>query len=182
MPYSKGWRKSIRHSISEGVTASPIKRHYPALPLERVSELLARVDDYTKGKPLTRLAVMLTLHLFIRSSELRFARWCEFDFKNKIWTIPATREAITNVHYSGRGAKMCTFSAPLLAADPCKATGGGACRQAEHTFFSINAFKKRLRFNPGKTFEMRRDFLAQCAGADPAAVSQILSRYGRVRG
>ncbi len=92
----------------EGVTAPPVKRHYPALALERLPELLARINDYTKGRQLTRLAVMLTLHLFIRSSELRFARWGEFDFKNKIWTIPATREAITNVRYSGRGAKMCT--------------------------------------------------------------------------
>ncbi|MCW2484450.1 integrase arm-type DNA-binding domain-containing protein [Candidatus Symbiopectobacterium sp. NZEC127] len=92
----------------EGVTAPPVKRHYPALTLERLPELLARVGDYTAGRHLTRLAVMLTLHLFIRSSELRFARWGEFDFKNKIWTIPATREAITNVRYSGRGAKMCT--------------------------------------------------------------------------
>lgn len=85
------------------------------------------------------------------------------------------------------------FSAPSLAAEPCevvlclygKATGNGGgseCRQAERAFFSINAFKKHHRFNPDKTFAMRRDFLAQCAGADPAAVSQILSRYGRMRG
>ncbi|AYC19694.1 hypothetical protein DZA65_02816 [Dickeya dianthicola] len=85
------------------------------------------------------------------------------------------------------------FSAPSFAADPCevvlcmygKATGNGGgneCSSAERAFFSINAFKKHHRFNPGKTFEMRRDFLAQCASADPAAVSQILSRFGRMRG
>ncbi|HAF1610749.1 TPA: site-specific integrase, partial [Salmonella enterica] len=59
-------------------------------------------------RELTRLAVLLTLHLFIRSSELRFARWSEIDFRNKVWTIPATREAIAGVRYSGRGAKMRT--------------------------------------------------------------------------
>ena len=47
-------------------------------------------------------------HLFIRSSELRFARWSEIDFRNKIWTIPATRETIEKVRFSGRGAKMRT--------------------------------------------------------------------------
>lgn len=57
---------------------------------------------------MTRLAVLLTLHLFIRSSELRFARWSEIDFRNKIWTIPATRAAIADVRYSVRGAKMRT--------------------------------------------------------------------------
>ncbi len=92
----------------EGIIAPPVKRHYPALPLERLSELLTRIEDYKQGRELTRLAVSLTLHLFIRSSELRFARWSEIDFRNKIWTIPATRDAIPGVRYSGRGAKMRT--------------------------------------------------------------------------
>lgn len=92
----------------EGVTALPVKNHYPALPLERLPELFERIGDYRQGRQLTRLAVVLTLHLFIRSSELRFARWGEIDFRNKIWTIPATREAIEKVRFSGRGAKMRT--------------------------------------------------------------------------
>lgn len=92
----------------EGVTTPPVKNHYPALPLERLPELLQRINGYQQGRELTRLAVMLTLHLFIRSSELRFARWGEIDFRNKIWTIPATREAIDKVRFSGRGAKMRT--------------------------------------------------------------------------
>lgn len=92
----------------DGVTAPPVRRHYPALPLERLPELIERIEGYHQGRELTRLAVMLTLHLFIRSSELRFARWSEIDFRNRIWTIPATRETITGVRYSGRGAKMRT--------------------------------------------------------------------------
>ncbi|MGP2409987.1 tyrosine-type recombinase/integrase [Yersinia sp. 2553 StPb PI] len=92
----------------DGITALPIKRHYPALPLEQLPKLLARIQNYKQGRELTRQAVSLTLHLFIRSSELRFARWSEIDFKNRIWTIPATREAIPGVRYSGRGAKMRT--------------------------------------------------------------------------
>ncbi|HFI3608362.1 TPA: tyrosine-type recombinase/integrase [Escherichia coli] len=92
----------------EGVVSSPVKNHYPALPLERLSELLGRIGDYQQGRELTRLAVVLTLHLFIRSSELRFARWSEINFRHKIWTIPATREAIDKVRFSGRGAKMRT--------------------------------------------------------------------------
>ncbi len=92
----------------DGVTAPPVRRHYPALPLERLPELIERIEGYHQGRELTRLAVMLTLHLFIRSSELRFARRNEIDFRNRIWTIPATRETITGVRYSGRGAKMRT--------------------------------------------------------------------------
>ncbi|HCR9736975.1 TPA: hypothetical protein OPR14_002414 [Citrobacter koseri] len=58
----------------KGVTAPPVKNHYPALPLERLPELFERIGDYQQERQLTRLAVALTLHLFIRSSELRFAR------------------------------------------------------------------------------------------------------------
>ncbi|EBX6014777.1 DUF4102 domain-containing protein [Salmonella enterica subsp. enterica serovar Dortmund] len=92
----------------DGVVASPETKHYPALPLERLPEFFNRLGDYQQGRELTRLAVVLTLHLFIRSSELRFARWSEIDFRNKIWTIPATRKAIDKVRFSGRGAKMRT--------------------------------------------------------------------------
>lgn len=92
----------------DGVTAPPMRHHYPALPLERLPELIEHIEAYHQGRELTRLAVLLTLHLFIRSSELRFARWSEIDFINRIWTIPATREAIVGVRYSGRGAKMRT--------------------------------------------------------------------------
>ncbi len=89
-----------------GVTTPPVRRHYPALPLERLPELLERIGAYHQGHELTRHAVLLMLHVFIRSSELRFARWSEIDFTNRVWTIPATREPIIGVRYSGRGAKM----------------------------------------------------------------------------
>ena len=44
----------------------------------RLPELLERIEAY-KGRELTCLAVELSLHVFVRSSELRFARWSEFD-------------------------------------------------------------------------------------------------------
>lgn len=90
-----------------GAVASSNRQHRPALQLKRIPELLRRIDSYT-GRPLTRLAVELTLLVFIRSSELRFARWSEIDFETSMWTIPAEREAIDGVKHSQRGSKMCT--------------------------------------------------------------------------
>lgn len=90
-----------------GAVASSNRVHRPALELKRLSELLRRIDGYT-GRPLTRLAVELTLLIFIRSSELRFARWSEIDFDTAMWTIPAEREAIEGVKHSQRGSKMRT--------------------------------------------------------------------------
>ncbi|MBV4414560.1 integrase arm-type DNA-binding domain-containing protein [Enterobacteriaceae bacterium YMB-R22] len=90
-----------------GAVASSNRIHRPALELKRLPELLHRIDGYT-GRPLTRLAVELTLLIFIRSSELRFARWSEIDFETAMWTIPAEREAIEGVKHSQRGSKMRT--------------------------------------------------------------------------
>ena len=90
-----------------GAVASSNRQHRPALELRRTPELLQRINSYT-GRPLTRLAVELTLLVFIRSSELRFARWSEIDFETSMWTIPAEREAIEGVKHSQRGSKMRT--------------------------------------------------------------------------
>ena len=81
--------------------------HRPALELEKIPELLERIDNF-KGRELTKLAIKLSLLIFIRSSELRFARWLEIDFDKKIWTIPAEREEIDGVSHSHRGSKMRT--------------------------------------------------------------------------
>ncbi|MBT1827740.1 tyrosine-type recombinase/integrase [Enterobacter bugandensis] len=88
-----------------GAVSTPKVRHHPALDLNLIPDFLDRIDDY-KGRQLTQLAVKLALLLFIRSSELRFARWDEIDLHNAMWTIPAEREPIPGVKYSARGAKM----------------------------------------------------------------------------
>lgn len=88
-----------------GATASKKAEHRPALPLNRLPELLERMDRYS-GHAVVRLAARLTLSTFVRSSELRFARWPEFDLDRGMWTIPGKRTPIEGVRYSTRGAKM----------------------------------------------------------------------------
>lgn len=88
-----------------GAIASPKIKHRPALPLERLPELISKIDSYT-GRPLTKLAVLFSLHTFVRSSELRHARWEEINFETAMWIIPAQRKRIEGVKYSERGAKM----------------------------------------------------------------------------
>lgn len=68
-----------------GSIYAPRTVHRPALSLNRLPELLERIDNY-QGRELTRLAVLLTLHVFVRSSELRFARWSEFDLQRTLCT------------------------------------------------------------------------------------------------
>lgn len=78
------------------------------------------------------------------------------------------------------------------AADACesvlclygKATGnsgGSECRSAEKDFFNIIK-KKKGSIRWSKTFDARKDFLNQCSSADPAAISKIMSKFGKVKG
>ncbi|ECI3850676.1 integrase arm-type DNA-binding domain-containing protein [Salmonella enterica subsp. enterica serovar Hillegersberg] len=91
----------------DGEFTPPETQHYPALPLEKLPELLSRTDSYP-GRLLTRYALKLSLLFFVRSSELRFARWREIDWQQKLWIIPEEREQIENVRFSHRGTKMKT--------------------------------------------------------------------------
>lgn len=108
-------RVAVQHNLIEynpaldlvGATATRKTKHRPALPLDRLPELLQRCEADT-GRPLTRLAVSLTLLVFIRSSELRYARWSEIDSARSMWTIPGERVPIEGVKNSHRGAKMGT--------------------------------------------------------------------------
>lgn len=90
-----------------GALTTVKRQHRPALELSRLPELLSRIRSY-KGQPVTQLAIMLNLLVFIRSSELRYARWSEIDIDNAMWTIPAEREPLPGVKFSHRGSKMRT--------------------------------------------------------------------------
>ena len=89
----------------ESLDLSAPKNHRPALPLERLPELIRRIRA-DSGDDLTRLCMELSLHVFIRSSELRFARWGEIDFAKGQWILPARRNQVNGVKHSDRGAKM----------------------------------------------------------------------------
>lgn len=81
------------------------KIHRPALPIERIGELTTAIYNYPNHL-VTRYALIISLHLFVRSSELRFATWQEINFQEKIWTIPPHRQPIQNARGSERGTKM----------------------------------------------------------------------------
>ena len=79
------------------LTAPTVKHHSAILEPEAVGELLRAIDGYT-GQPLTRLALQLTPHVFVRPGELRRAEWQEFDLDKAIWTIPAEKMKMRDPH------------------------------------------------------------------------------------
>ncbi|HAT3723471.1 TrbM/KikA/MpfK family conjugal transfer protein [Klebsiella pneumoniae] len=87
---------------------------------------------------------------------------------------------------------IASYSTSAIAVDACevvlcmygKATGNGGgseCHSAERAFFNI-VKKNRHGFLPDHTADARKSFLRECDSAGPAAISQIISKYGRVRG
>ncbi len=86
-------------------------------------------------------------------------------------------------------ASAIALSAPVYASDPCASVlclygkaigsgGGSECKSAEKDFFNIIK-KKKGSIRWSKTFDARKAFLNQCTTADPAAISKIMSKFGR---
>lgn len=78
------------------------------------------------------------------------------------------------------------------AADPCEVVlcmygkavgsgGGSECKGPEKAFFDI-VKKKKSSIRWGKTFNARKSFLNQCSSADPATISTIMSKFGKIKG
>lgn len=79
--------------------AGPTK-HRSALHQDELPEFLAHLDAY-EGDEMTRLALRLVLLTFVRTSELRFAEWREFenlDGGEPLWRVPAERMKMRRVH------------------------------------------------------------------------------------
>ena len=82
-----------------GALTTPAVTHYGAIiDPERVGELLRAIDGYT-GQPITRLALQLAPHVFVRPGELRHADWEEFDLAGALWTIPAAKTKMRKEHH-----------------------------------------------------------------------------------
>jgi integrase len=68
-------------------------RGHKAMPLDEVPHLLASLSTYD-GEERTRLALRLAILTFVRTTELRAARWSEFEGlegSEPLWRIPSER-------------------------------------------------------------------------------------------
>lgn len=99
-------RYAVQHGMIEhnpgvnlrGVIVKPPTTHRIAVPVGEVGELAYKIDhyveDHKRGKELTRLALKLTLYTFLRSTEIRGARWCEIDLEKREWLVPGIRDVV----------------------------------------------------------------------------------------
>lgn len=104
-----------RFAIAEGIAKSnpaadvgaALKASRPVKHRARVrtAEALQLYQDIAAydGDPTTRLALLFTLHTFLRTNEVRFAPWSEFDGvdldgPNPVWRIPGERMKMGREH------------------------------------------------------------------------------------
>ena len=73
------------------------KENYSRLEAKELPEFLAKLT-IDNGDAQNKLAFKLLILTFVRSGELRGARWEEFDFEKAEWRIPAERMKMRDPH------------------------------------------------------------------------------------
>lgn len=91
--YAIATSRAERNPASDlrGAIPRPRVKHMATiLDPKQVGILMAAIEGYS-GSPITRCALQLTAHVFLRSKEIRFAEWSEIDFGNREWRIPLAK-------------------------------------------------------------------------------------------
>lgn len=85
------------HLLSGALTAPAVKHHAAILDPIKFGELLRAIQRFD-GHRVTRLALQLAPHVFVRPGELRHADWGEIDLEAATWKIPAGRMKARRIH------------------------------------------------------------------------------------
>ncbi len=86
--------------LKGALAPSKQKKHRAAMPITELPIFMAKLDAYD-GDKLTQLAMRLVVLTFVRSSELRFAKWSEFEGlegPEPLWRIPAESMKMRRPH------------------------------------------------------------------------------------
>jgi len=82
-----------------GALTAPKVTHYGAITdAKRAGQLLRAIDGY-EGQGMTKLAMQLAPHVFVRPGELRHGDWSEFDLDGALWVIPAEKMKMRKPHH-----------------------------------------------------------------------------------
>lgn len=75
-------------------------KHRTALPATGLAEFTTKLEEYD-GDRITQLAMKLVVLTFVRTAELRFAKWTEFEDLESgapLWRVPADRMKMRRPH------------------------------------------------------------------------------------
>src|SRR5262249_15747077 len=85
------WKGNIEHALPALVS----NKHHAALPFAEIADFMAKLRD---EDGIAARALELCVLTATRTSEVREAKWSEFDLAAKIWTIPAARMKMDKEH------------------------------------------------------------------------------------
>lgn len=93
-----GRAKADPAALLTGALIAPKAKHYAAiLEPAKLGELLRAIDDYS-GSPVSKAALQIAPHVFVRPGELRHAEWQELDLASGVWKIPAGKMKARREH------------------------------------------------------------------------------------
>jgi integrase len=83
-----------------GALTPPTVKHQAALKSDEIPEFLHKLEAY-EGHPVTRLAMWFMLYTFVRTKELRLAKWSDInlDPEEPLWIIPAENMKAKREHH-----------------------------------------------------------------------------------
>jgi integrase len=85
-------------AILQGALVTPKARHYAAiLEPDKLGQLLRAIDGF-ECYPVTKFALQIAPHIFVRPGELRHGEWNEIDWDKATWTIPEGKMKARRTH------------------------------------------------------------------------------------
>jgi integrase len=91
----RDWSQDLK-----GTLTAPERHHQPSVDVKELPDLLRAIAGYEAlgGDKQTRLGLLLLALVFTRTNELIAATWDEFDIKNALWCVPASRMKMKRDH------------------------------------------------------------------------------------
>ncbi len=84
--------------LKKALAAKPRVTNQPAIHPDEAHKMLAIIKN-TPGRKIIKIYMELLAHLFTRPSELRLAKWSEFNLQQAEWHIPIERMKMAAAHW-----------------------------------------------------------------------------------
>jgi integrase len=88
------WKGNLKGALPNHANKRNVE-HYAALPFSEIGSFMATLRERSD---VGASALEFTILTAARSSETLGATWGEFDFQNKVWTVPAARMKASREH------------------------------------------------------------------------------------
>lgn len=90
-------RSDPTRDLRGALTSPKVTHHAAIIDASEAGGLLRAIEGY-RGQGLTKLALQIAPHVFVRPGELRQAEWSEIDLDAALWTIPPERMKARKPH------------------------------------------------------------------------------------